>query len=772
MSQGRRSTTRPCATGRQGEGVSFTVRDKLAVTAQLDEFGVAYIEGGWPGSNPRDAEFFDEVRKREAAPREASRRSARRSARARRPSADDNVKALLGGRDAGRDHRRQDVGPARPRGPAHRARREPRAHPKSIAYLEEARRQRDPRRRALLRRLRGQPRLRDLAACARPPRPAPTCCASATRAAASLPARSPRGVRAAAATRRRARHPLPQRLAALRVANSLAAVEAGAVQVQGTINGFGERCGNANLCTLIPNLQLKMGHRCVSDRAARSTSPRSSRFCAELANVEPDRRLPYVGRSAFAHKGGLHVAAIQRTRHLRAHRPGARRQRAARAGLGPVGAQQRRAQGEQFGIDCRAGTTSSRRCSREVKELENSGFQFEGADASFELLMRRNLKSEGALLPADRLPRHRREARTKTSTPRREATVMIEGPDGAVEHTAAERQRPGQRARPRAAQGADQVLSRARRRPLHDYKVRVLAGETGTGSRVRVLIESGDDDERWGTVGVSHNVVEASWQALVDSFVYKLHKDEAKDADGAGNASGGTPRARAEMRAATSTTTRAPARWPEARRAPSSRAIADGGGNPSSMHAAAARARLATSSEARGQLAALLGVARAASCSRPAPPNRTTPRCAASPPHTPDATIVTTEVEHHSVLATAAALEREGHRVDPPRRSTSTDSPTSHALEQRDATSPRCLVSIGLANGESGARPRPRRVRAAARAATTVLHLDAAQAAGRIAVLARRAASSAVDVGTQVRRAAGRRRARSCRRACACVRRC
>lgn len=508
--------------GTQGEGVNYTVTDKIAVAHRLDEFGVAVIEGGWPGSNPRDAEFFDRIRKEKLRHAKiAAFGSTIRPGKA--PSADANVKALL---DAGTPvvtivaktwdlHVHEDL----------RIELEENFEliARTIAFLKKR----------VDRVILDAEHFFD--GYAANPDFAMSCLAVAADAGVDLLCLcDTRGGSLPGDITLATQHAKTLGVAlgihchndsGLAVANSLAAVEAGAVQVQGTINGFGERCGNASLCTLVPNLQIKMGYRCVTpEQLGRLTEV--SRFCAELANVELEKRLPYVGRSAFAHKGGLHVAAIRKNavtyEHIDPSLVG-NLQRVLVSDLSGRSNVMHKA--EQFGIDVEGRHDELARLLSHLKELEHSGFQFEGADASFELLMRRNLHPMRRYfrLIGFRVTDEKRSEEADTWC---EATVMVEGPDGAVEHTAAE------------GNGPVNALDRALRKALtkfypslekihlHDYKVRVLDGKSGTESRVRVLIESGDGEKRWGTVGVSHNVVEASWQALVDSVVYHLMKQE------------------------------------------------------------------------------------------------------------------------------------------------------------------------------------------------------------------------------------------------------
>lgn len=510
--------------GTQGEGVNYTVRDKIAVARRLDEFGVSVIEGGWPGSNPRDAAFFEEIRREKLRHAKiAAFGSTVRPGKA--PSADASMKALL---DAETPvvtivaktwdlHVHEDL----------RIELDENLEliSRSIAFLKKrvdrvildaehffdgytANR---------------EYALKCLAAAAEAG--VDLLCLCDTRGG-SLPGHVSSAT-AEVATLGVAMGIHCHNDSGLAVANSLAAVEAGASQVQGTINGFGERCGNASLCTLVPNLQIKLGYRCVSP-AQLSHLTELSRFCAELANVELERRLPYVGRSAFAHKGGLHVAAVRKNavtyEHISPSLVG-NEQRVLVSDLSGRSNVVHKA--EQFGIDVEGRHDELASLLGHLKELEHSGFQFEGADASFELLMRRNLHPFRRFFKLVGF-RVIDEKRTEEGRTVCEATVMIEAPDGAVEHTAAEGNGPVNALDKALRKALTKFYPSIEKVQLHDYKVRVLDGINGTESRVRVLIESSDGENRWGTVGVSHNVVEASWQALVDSVVYHLLKQEEK----------------------------------------------------------------------------------------------------------------------------------------------------------------------------------------------------------------------------------------------------
>jgi 2-isopropylmalate synthase len=295
--------------------------------------------------------------------------------------------------------------------------------------------------------------------------------------------------------------------------------------VQGTINGFGERCGNANLVSIIPVLQLKRGMHCVSAAQLKRLAE-VSHVVYELANVEPNKRQAFVGQSAFAHKGGLHVSAVQKNpvtyEHIDPDLVG-NAQRVLVSDL--AGRSNILYKAEKFGIDLSSNKPAITALLQELKDLEARGYAYEGAEASFELLMQKALDGDRVrhfrLIGFRVIDEKRHEGEASIA----EATIMLEGPDGQVEHTAAQGNGP--------VNALDQALRKALSKfypeveqvRLHDYKVRVLGGTEGTAAVVRVLVESGDERERWGTVGVSHNVVEASWQALVDSMEYKLYKE-------------------------------------------------------------------------------------------------------------------------------------------------------------------------------------------------------------------------------------------------------
>lgn len=310
----------------------------------------------------------------------------------------------------------------------------------------------------------------------------------------------------------------------LGTAGSLAAVEAGATMVQGTFNGFGERCGNADLSAVIANLQLKMGRRCLADEDMQKLTE-VSRYLFEMANLNPRNNQAFVGSSAFAHKGGMHVSAIQRDTRSYEHIDPAEIGNTRRiliselAGLSNV-----RDKAAKLNINSRG---AMRRIINEVTRLESEGFLFESAEASFELLMR---KIAGRYHAFFDLLYYRALVQTEgddDSESVSEATVKLKVND-VTEHHVAEGDGP--------VNALDGALRKALRPhfpavdevSLVDYKVRVINARAATAAKVCVVVESRDKEGHWGTVGVSENIIDASWQALVDSIEYKLLKEEDK----------------------------------------------------------------------------------------------------------------------------------------------------------------------------------------------------------------------------------------------------
>ena len=305
------------------------------------------------------------------------------------------------------------------------------------------------------------------------------------------------------------------------VANTIMAVRMGARQVQGTINGYGERCGNANLCSIIPILKLKLGIDCISDEQLKKLTE-VSRFVSEVANLAHPNNLPYVGSSAFAHKGGVHVSAVLRNpetyEHIDPSLVGNRR-RILVSELSGRSTILHKA--KEFGIELKD-ENNIKKIITLLKKLENEGYQFEGAEASFELLMKKAL---GEYRPFFDLEGFRVIVDTRGDGKIiSEATVKVKV-DGKIEHTAAEGKGPVNALDNALRKALEEFYPILKEIKLTDYKVRVLEGEKGTGAKVRVLILSSDGEKNWATIGVSENIIEASWQALAESIEYKLMKE-------------------------------------------------------------------------------------------------------------------------------------------------------------------------------------------------------------------------------------------------------
>lgn len=500
--------------GTQGEGVAFTSDDKVAVARRLDAFGMDLIEGGWPGSNPRDAEFFERMR---AVPLQRARLAAFGATRRKgvAPEDDANLQALLAAATPvvtvfGKSwplHVTEALGATLDENLA--------MIEDSLAYLGAHGREVVYDAEHFFDGWRADPgyALATLQAAVRGGARTVVLCDTN---GGTLPERVADGVRAARAAVGvgvvLGIHPHDD--GGLAVANALAAVAAGARHVQGTVNGYGERCGNVDLLTVLANLVLKLG----ADQPQPLADLRAlSRYVDERANLEPNVRRPYVGDAAFAHKGGVHVSAVNRRPDTYEHVPPDRVGNERRVLLSDLsGRANLVAKGEPKDD---AGALVAR-----LKELEHSGYAFEGAEASFRLVARR-LRGEhrpffdlhGYTVVIDK--------RDGDAAPRCEATVRL-AVGGEAAHTAADGDGPVNaldRALRKALTGFYPSLAEL---ALTDYKVRVLSGPaTGTASVVRVHVETSDGRTTWGTVGAHSNIIDASYEALLDAIESKLLAD-------------------------------------------------------------------------------------------------------------------------------------------------------------------------------------------------------------------------------------------------------
>ena len=309
------------------------------------------------------------------------------------------------------------------------------------------------------------------------------------------------------------------------VASSIAAVLAGAVSVQGTINGFGERCGNCNLTTLMPNLAIKMGYQFAASKYLTHLTE-LSRFVSETANMAPFGNMPFVGNNAFAHKGGVHVSALQRDTRTYEHIDPALVGNARNVLISELsGKSNIEFKAEELNIDLKEKPELSQSVLNRIKKLEDEGFQFEAANGSFELIFRNEI---GEYVPFFALKGFRviTEMDEKNNM-KCEATIKVEV-NGKEEHTASDGDGPVDALNSALRKALDKFFPEIKDMQLVDYKVRVLNGKHGTASKVRVLMDSQRDGQTWSTIGVSSNIIEASWQAMVDSIEFMLFKKQNK----------------------------------------------------------------------------------------------------------------------------------------------------------------------------------------------------------------------------------------------------
>ncbi|PWN05691.1 citramalate synthase [Rhodohalobacter mucosus] len=509
--------------GTQGEHISFSAEDKFRIAKRLDEFGIHYIEGGWPGSNPKDMAFFEKAKKHTF--RHAKVVAFGSTCRAgNSPEEDTNLRALIqvetpavsvfGKTWLLHVEEALNITPEENLKIISGSVNHLKAHNKEVIYDAEH----------FFDGYRHDPdyAIRTLLAAECSGADVLVLCDTN---GGTLPHEISGIV-----------HEVKKHVSApigihahndceLAVANTLAAVQAGANHVQGTVNGYGERCGNANLCSVIPNLQLKMGHHCVSGQNLPQLST-LMKFVGELANLVPDSKQPYVGKSAFAHKGGVHVSAVMKNaatyEHIAPEKVGNRR----RVLISDLSGKSNLSyKSEELGFHFDKQSEESTAIVQKLKTLENEGFRYEAAEASFELLVKHMTGQAPDYFDLEGF-RVIVEQNAKGES-RSEATIKVRV-NGQVELSAAEGNGP--------VHALDAALRRAlcefypeiSAMSLRDYKVRVLNEKKGTGAKVRVLIDSAAGDNGWGTVGVSENIIDASWQALSEGVTYFLMNNSSK----------------------------------------------------------------------------------------------------------------------------------------------------------------------------------------------------------------------------------------------------
>lgn len=512
--------------GTQGEGISLSVADKLAVCQRLDELGVHYIEGGWPGSNPRDAEFFE--RAKSMTLNNAALTAFGSTRRANINAAEDtNLAALLEAETpvvtlVGKSW---DLHVTRVLETSLEENLSMISD--SVAFLVEQ----------------GRRVFFDAEHFFDGYKANAHYAIQAVNAAAAAGAECvvlcdtnggmmPNEISAIV-------HQVLQRAdvelgihthndADMAVAGAIAAVKAGVTQVQGTMNGYGERCGNANLVSLIANLKLKLGIDCVSDAQLASLTE-ASRYVAEVANMPTLSSQPYVGGSAFAHKGGLHASAVSKVEHSYQHiqpRAIGNDKRVLVSDLSGRGNILWKAQ--EVCPDVEMTQAQARHLLAEIKERENAGFLYEGAEASFELLVRRMQPNyEPPFSLVDFVSMVEKRSNGNSSGDIASQVMLKVRVDDEVMHTAAEGNGPVNALDHALRKALEQFYPDLQAVRLLDYKVRVVDQGSGTGSVVRVLIDSTDGKRTWSTVGSSENIIEASWFALADSLEHWLARERA-----------------------------------------------------------------------------------------------------------------------------------------------------------------------------------------------------------------------------------------------------
>lgn len=507
--------------GSQAEGVAFSVEDKLIIIDELDKLGIRYIEGGYPGSNPKDIEFFKRAKDMQLetatvipfgstryptyTPENDPNLSALLETGARivtifgkswrihatdvlRVSAEENLKLIESSVRFLLDHGREVIYDA---------------EHFFDGYADDA-----------------DYAIETLRAATEG---GAKCLVLCDTNGGRLPLEIQEGVKAALNS-----FSLPIGIhthndAGMGAANSVLAVQAGANHVQGTFNGYGERCGNANLASIIPTVQLKLGIQCISDEQLQRITD-VSHLISELANLPHDERQAYVGRSAFAHKGGLHIDAIRKNRltyeHIEPEKVG-NSQRILVSDQSGRGTIMKKIEKEYPDLD--KNSPQVLELFNSLKQAEHEGYQYEAAEASFELLTHKVFNGYKSFF--DQLGFRVIIEKFTDHTMRSEATVKVTTPDHTTTHTAADGDGPVNALDTALRKALEEFYPELQKVRLIDYKVRVLDTKAGTGSKVRVLIEAGDGERSWRTVGVSENIISASFDALIESFEYKLYKD-------------------------------------------------------------------------------------------------------------------------------------------------------------------------------------------------------------------------------------------------------
>lgn len=509
--------------GSQTEGIAFSLNDKLKIAQKLDEIGIHYIEGGWPGSNPKDKAFFKEIKKKKLKHAEIAAFGSTRRAKIK-ASEDVNLRELVKSQTEtvtifGKswDLHITDVIKTT-------LSENLKMIADSVRHLKRKRKKVFYDAEHFFDGYKANPdyALKTLLAAQEA---GADCIILCDTNGGTLP-REVKNI----VLEIKGKLDTPLGIHAhddlgVGVANSIAAVEAGCVQVQGTFNGLGERCGNADLCTIIGILHTKMKQKSIPDKNI-SKLMETSYYIAEISNFKLADNAAFVGHSAFAHKGGVHIDAMIKNplayEHVDPSVVGNHRRfvTSELAGKMPIVLK-----AQQIDVNLDKKSPQAKKLLKKLQDKEHGGYQFEAADASFELFVKRSLKKYKPFFKLEGF---------KTSSEKRfdgrvfaEASIRV-NVDGKSKYSAAEGDGPVEALDHALRQALKKFYPRLEEMHLTDYKVRVLDTTAGTAARVRVLIESQDNTDSWTTVGVHENIIEASWEALTDSIEYKLLKDLKK----------------------------------------------------------------------------------------------------------------------------------------------------------------------------------------------------------------------------------------------------
>jgi 2-isopropylmalate synthase len=509
--------------GTQTEGISLSVEDKVQIALKLDDFGVDYIEGGWPGSNPKDEEFFKRMAKAKLKNSCVVAFGSTRRAHVHAEK-DANLLALLEAKTKavaifGKSSvfQAKEILKTTPEENLHMIFDS--VHflaKKGVEVIYDAEHFFDG--------YKSDPdyALRTLQEAQKAGARVAVLCDTNGGTVTGELVEIVKKVKAAL--------DIPVGIhthndSEMAVANSIAAVQAGAAHVQGTINGYGERCGNANLCSIIPALQLKLGYTCMAKEHLKKLTE-LSRFVAEVCNMKQSDNQPFVGSSAFSHKGGVHINAVLKNprsyEHVEPEEVGNKRKLLISELSGKTSIVLK---AKGLSLDLEKDSPKTKHIHTLIQSLEHEGYQFELAEASFELLLHRNLNAYKKFFDFESF--RVIIEKTKDALLSSEATLRLLV-KGEKTHTVSLGDGP--------VNALDNALRKAlvefypslEEMKLTDFKVRIIDEKSGTAAKVRVLIESKDKQDSWWTVGLSENIIEASWQALVDSVEYKLLKDKIK----------------------------------------------------------------------------------------------------------------------------------------------------------------------------------------------------------------------------------------------------